>query len=189
MGRIVARQTCARTEFILGRIMNKAKAPKSLRFEWRSLGRKQTRSQSGRKIRWPPAEGALVFGELRHARIMAGDGNLGANDDSPTRAGRVGPSACSDHRSEARRRANTAPAQRADRPDRADVRKSRDALKLRSREAFAESQDARTGTVGVYANSTSIATKTNTPLVNIPQSITVVTKDTFATRASRASPT
>src|SRR6185503_19468650 len=41
----------------------------------------------------------------------------------------------------------------------------------------AESQDARTGTVGVYANSTSIATKTNTPLVNIPQSITVVTKD------------
>ena len=43
--------------------------------------------------------------------------------------------------------------------------------------AFGQSQDARTGTVGVYANSTSIATKTNTPLVNIPQSITVVTKD------------
>src|ERR1041384_9484 len=38
-------------------------------------------------------------------------------------------------------------------------------------------QDARTGNVGVYRNSTSIATKVNTPLVNIPQSITVVTKD------------
>ncbi|HEY7244370.1 MAG TPA: TonB-dependent siderophore receptor [Xanthobacteraceae bacterium] len=38
-------------------------------------------------------------------------------------------------------------------------------------------QDARTGTVGVYANSTSAATKINTPLVNIPQSLTVVTKE------------
>jgi catecholate siderophore receptor len=43
-----------------------------------------------------------------------------------------------------------------------------------------ESQDARTGTVGVYANSTSVATKTNTPLVNIPQSLTVVTKEFIA---------
>ena len=42
---------------------------------------------------------------------------------------------------------------------------------------FAPSQDARTGTVGVYANSTSVATKTNTPLVNIPQSLSVLTKD------------
>jgi catecholate siderophore receptor len=42
---------------------------------------------------------------------------------------------------------------------------------------FGESQDARTATVGVYANSTSSATKTNTPLVNIPQSVSVVTKD------------
>ena len=40
-----------------------------------------------------------------------------------------------------------------------------------------DTQDARTGTVGVYANSTSVATKTNTPLINIPQSITVVTKE------------
>ncbi|HEU0083920.1 MAG TPA: TonB-dependent siderophore receptor [Bradyrhizobium sp.] len=45
--------------------------------------------------------------------------------------------------------------------------------------AFAESQDARTGTVGVYANSTSVATKTSTALVNIPQSLTVVTRDTI----------
>jgi catecholate siderophore receptor len=43
--------------------------------------------------------------------------------------------------------------------------------------AFGQSQDARTGTVGVYSNSTSVATKTNTPLVNIPQSITVLTKE------------
>ena len=41
-------------------------------------------------------------------------------------------------------------------------------------------QDARTGTVGVYANSTSVATKVNTPLVNIPQSISVVTKEFIA---------
>lgn len=42
---------------------------------------------------------------------------------------------------------------------------------------FGGSQDARTGTVGVYANSTSVATRTNTPLINIPQSISVITKD------------
>ena len=37
-------------------------------------------------------------------------------------------------------------------------------------------QDARTGTVGVYSNSTSVATKTNTPLINIPQSVNVLTR-------------
>ena len=42
---------------------------------------------------------------------------------------------------------------------------------------FGQSQDARTGTVGAIANSTSVATRTNTPLVNIPQSINVITKD------------
>src|SRR5215471_19229068 len=30
-------------------------------------------------------------------------------------------------------------------------------------------QDARTGTVGIYANSTAAATKVNTPLIDIPQ--------------------
>jgi catecholate siderophore receptor len=39
------------------------------------------------------------------------------------------------------------------------------------------SQDAQTGTVGVYANSTSVATKVNTPLVNIPQSLSIVTRE------------
>jgi catecholate siderophore receptor len=38
-------------------------------------------------------------------------------------------------------------------------------------------QDARTGTVGVYANSTAVATKINTPIVNIPQSLSVVTRE------------
>jgi catecholate siderophore receptor len=42
---------------------------------------------------------------------------------------------------------------------------------------FGSTQDARTGTVGVYSDSTSTATKTNTKLVNIPQSVTVLTKD------------
>jgi catecholate siderophore receptor len=41
----------------------------------------------------------------------------------------------------------------------------------------ADTHDARTGTVGYYANSTPVATKSNTPLINIPQSIDVITKD------------
>jgi catecholate siderophore receptor len=43
--------------------------------------------------------------------------------------------------------------------------------------APATTYDARTGTVGVFTNSTAVATKTNTPLINIPQSISVLTKD------------
>jgi catecholate siderophore receptor len=39
-----------------------------------------------------------------------------------------------------------------------------------------ETQETRTGTVGVYSNSTSVATKTNTPVVNIPQSLNVLTR-------------
>jgi catecholate siderophore receptor len=38
-------------------------------------------------------------------------------------------------------------------------------------------QDARTGTVGIYANSTSVATKINTPLIDIPQSLSVITRE------------
>ena len=38
-------------------------------------------------------------------------------------------------------------------------------------------QDARTGTVGIYSNSTSVATRVNTPLVNIPQSVNVITRE------------
>jgi catecholate siderophore receptor len=79
---------------------------------------------------------------------------------------------------EAKRHANSAPAQRAGRAG--QRRSSQTARRPESAPApktFGISQDARTGTVGVYANSTSSATKTNTPLVNIPQSVSVVTKD------------
>ena len=41
----------------------------------------------------------------------------------------------------------------------------------------ADTQDARTGTVGVYSGSTAVATKTSTPLLDIPQSVSVVTHD------------
>lgn len=43
-----------------------------------------------------------------------------------------------------------------------------------------DTHDARTGTVGYFVNSTSVATKTNTPLVNIPQSVTVLPKEFIA---------
>ena len=42
---------------------------------------------------------------------------------------------------------------------------------------WASTYDTTTGTVGVYTNSTSVATKVNTALINIPQSISVLTKD------------
>ena len=80
---------------------------------------------------------------------------------------------------EAKRRASSAPAQQ--RADRAGQRRRAQAARhpepQAAPKAFAVSQDARTGTVGVYANSTPSATKTNTPLVDIPQSVAVVTKD------------
>src|SRR4051812_34116963 len=80
---------------------------------------------------------------------------------------------------EVKRRASSAPAQRA---DRGGARRRAQAARrpepqAAPKAAFAESQDARTGSVGVYANSTSVATRTNTPLLNIPQSVSVVTKD------------
>ncbi|MEA2890564.1 MAG: catecholate siderophore receptor [Bradyrhizobium sp.] len=80
---------------------------------------------------------------------------------------------------EVKRRANSAPAQRADRGGarRRAPAARRPEPQAAPKAAFAESQNARTGTVGVYANSTSVATKTNTPLLNIPQSLTVLTKD------------
>ncbi len=80
---------------------------------------------------------------------------------------------------EATRRANSAPTQRADpgAQRRRRLQAARQPEQTAALKAFAVSQDARTGTVGIYANSTSVATKTNTPLINIPQSVTVVTKD------------
>jgi catecholate siderophore receptor len=79
---------------------------------------------------------------------------------------------------QAKRRAASAPAQRADRAgQRRRAQAARSPAPQVAPKAFGVTQEARTGTVGVYANSTSSGTKTNTPLVNIPQSITVVTKD------------
>src|ERR1700722_14790741 len=80
----------------------------------------------------------------------------------------------------------TAPARQAQRRDtpRAAARPARSPRTAPANTATAAggpwaavSQDARTGTVGVYSNSTSVATKVNTPLVNIPQSVSVLTKD------------
>jgi catecholate siderophore receptor len=79
---------------------------------------------------------------------------------------------------EVQRRANSAPAKRT-----SNAARSRRTQAARRQEPaaaptpFAVSQDVRTGTVGIYANSTSVATKTNTPLINIPQSLSVLTKD------------
>jgi catecholate siderophore receptor len=79
---------------------------------------------------------------------------------------------------EARRRANVTPVRPTDRS--AQRRRSQAARRPEPAAApttNAVSQDARTGTVGIYANSTSVATKTNTPLLDIPQSLSVITKD------------
>jgi catecholate siderophore receptor len=42
---------------------------------------------------------------------------------------------------------------------------------------FEQTQDARTGTVGYFVNSTPVATKTNTAIVNIPQSLNVISRE------------
>jgi catecholate siderophore receptor len=79
---------------------------------------------------------------------------------------------------EAKRRANSAPAQRADRgTQRHRSQAARQPEQAAAPKPFAVSQDARTGTVGYYSDSTSVATKTNTPLLNVPQSAAVLTKD------------
>jgi catecholate siderophore receptor len=78
---------------------------------------------------------------------------------------------------DAPRRATSAPAHHA--ASGAPRRVSRAAHEVPAAPApkpFAVPQDARTGTVGYYANSTSVATKTNTPLLDVPQSVTVLTK-------------
>jgi len=79
---------------------------------------------------------------------------------------------------ETQRAARTGPSKRADRgsqkPRPQAARQTESAPP--PKEMF-QTYDARTGTVGYYTNSTSVATKTNTPLVNIPQSISVLTKD------------
>ncbi|MBN9004469.1 MAG: TonB-dependent siderophore receptor [Rhizobiales bacterium] len=80
---------------------------------------------------------------------------------------------------EAKRRSNTRPARQADRSAarHRTTRAARNPAPAAPTPSRLTAQDVRTGTVGVYANSTAVATKSNTALVNIPQSLTVVTKD------------
>ena len=79
---------------------------------------------------------------------------------------------------EPRRAPRTAPAKRAERgSQKPRPQPARQAEQAPPPKEIMQTQDVRTGTVGYYSNSTSVATKTNTPLVNIPQSISVVTKD------------
>jgi catecholate siderophore receptor len=80
---------------------------------------------------------------------------------------------------DANRRTSNAPAKHPDRgPQRRRVQTARRPEPAAAAPVpFMLSQDARTGTVGIYANSTSVATKTNTPLLDIPQSLSVITRD------------
>jgi catecholate siderophore receptor len=79
---------------------------------------------------------------------------------------------------DAQRRSNSAPSQRADRgAPRRTSRASREQKPAPAPKQFAVPQDVRTGTVGYYTDSTSVATKTNTPLLNVPQSVSVLSKE------------
>jgi catecholate siderophore receptor len=79
---------------------------------------------------------------------------------------------------EAQRHANSTPARRADRGAARRVsQRARQSEPAPAPKPFEVSQDARTGTVGYYSNTTSVATKTNTPLIDVPQSVSVLTKD------------
>ncbi len=77
-----------------------------------------------------------------------------------------------------RRATNTNGTQRANRSAQRRTQAARQPqAESAASKSFSQSQEARTGTSGVYSNSTSVATKTNTPLLNIPQSVNVVTKE------------
>jgi catecholate siderophore receptor len=79
---------------------------------------------------------------------------------------------------EAQRRTGSAPAQRADRGAQRPAQAARKPEPAPpAAKPFAVTQDARTGTVGYYSDSTGVATKTNTPLINVPQSVAVLSKD------------
>jgi catecholate siderophore receptor len=159
--------------------MSKTKAPRSLRSiaTINSVGNKMD-SKPGRKISMAVAARAALFsvsyvalGFLSLTETRAQTAPQQGQTAAPLPAIQV-------TEPEAKRRASNAPAQRADRSgQRRRAQAARNPVPQVAPKAFGVSQDARTGTVGVYANSTSVATKTNTPLLDIPQSISVVTKD------------
>src|SRR6478752_6822070 len=163
-----------------GHSMNPAKEPKSLRFEAAINSVESNRGRNpGRKISMTASLRAALFSVSyatlgivatteTWAQTTTAQQGQGVSQLPPVQI--TAP--------EVRRHASTAPS----RPSNSAGQRRRSQVARRPEvpiapKPFAESQDARTGTVGVYSNSTSIATKTNTPLVNIPQSITVVTKD------------
>ena len=102
--------------------------------------------------------------QAQSAQAQAGDSSLPAvTVTAPEAPKRSKPSPSSRANSGARSRST----QTARRPDTAPAEPK----------PFTQTQDARTGTVGYYANSTSVATKSNTPILDIPQSLNVITKD------------
>jgi catecholate siderophore receptor len=87
---------------------------------------------------------------------------------------------------EANRRISNAPAQRVNRSPRRRSQAARAPEPQAAPKAFAISQDARIGTVGYYTDSTSTATKTNTPLINVPQSVNVLTREYIQDQATHS---
>lgn len=76
------------------------------------------------------------------------------------------------------RQSRTQPSSAATRGRRVTARSTRRAAQTAAAPSRpADTHDTRTGTSGYFANSTSTATKTNTPLLNIPQSVNVLTKE------------
>jgi catecholate siderophore receptor len=80
---------------------------------------------------------------------------------------------------EAKRRSGQTPARQAERggPRRVSQAARKPEPAPAAAKPFAVTQEARTGTVGYYTDSTGVATKTNTPLINVPQSVSVLSKD------------
>jgi catecholate siderophore receptor len=78
---------------------------------------------------------------------------------------------------DAPRHALNAPSRRVERGGQKRQESARRPEQQPAAQPFAVSQDARTGTAGYFSGSTSVATRTNTPLIDVPQSVSVLTKD------------
>jgi catecholate siderophore receptor len=126
------------------------------------------RTISGRKFLW--AASSVVMAASLAGTVPAGAQAQTQNPELPP----VNVTAPK----ETRRQVASAPTKRADRSaQRARRQAARQPEPVAPQKELSMSQDVRTGTVGYYSNSTSVATKSNTPIVNIPQSMSVITKD------------